>query len=308
MKKTKTEYKIYAAWNFDQEAQMYDRKSKEGWQAVRVGCFYQKYIWDDRIEYRYQMDYQRKIDDKRRYIDTYEEQGWEYLNSTLNGWHVFRKQLQEGASQKEYEIYTDQKSKAEMLSRWARIVKILTIILSVAFFLELWELVQHPRFPQAFLTGLYAVIAGTLAIGHRSMKIISEGRQLKHRLGLKIPMVLLILFAVLSIVSLTERPYIAANYSSDGFTVSTERNYEKITSFRIVYSDNYYFSLNMDNTYPLIVQIVAKDGTVVLSNTAMKMDKENTKVKLEKGTYEIRVSFASQDYQNSKIHIVYDLD
>ena len=70
-----------------QEVEDLNKMSDEGWQLVRGGCFQSKFVKNPDIRYRYQLDYQ-KIDDMARYIEIFREQGWEYVNSTFNGWQI----------------------------------------------------------------------------------------------------------------------------------------------------------------------------------------------------------------------------
>ena len=49
----------------------------------------------------------------------------EYLNSTFNGWHYFRKAYDPSLPEEEYQIYTDTASGKEMADRWRRIASIL---------------------------------------------------------------------------------------------------------------------------------------------------------------------------------------
>ena len=54
-----------------------------------------------------------------RYIETFREQGWEYVNSTFNGWHYFRKLYDPALPEEAYEIFSDRESLHELNSRWA---------------------------------------------------------------------------------------------------------------------------------------------------------------------------------------------
>ncbi len=86
----KTSYKIYPAWNYQKEIEDLNRASEQGWQLVNGGCLHSRFVKNSDIHYRYQLDY-RKVGDMGRYIETFREQGWEYVSSTFNGWHCFRK-------------------------------------------------------------------------------------------------------------------------------------------------------------------------------------------------------------------------
>ena len=117
-RKTKRTFKTYAAWDYEFEAKEYDRMSAQGWQLVSGSSFTQKYEFDDSVIYRYQLDYNNDIKDMERYDETFRDAGWERVNSTFNGWHVFRKAYDPQKPEEEYEIYTDEQSRGEMLKRW----------------------------------------------------------------------------------------------------------------------------------------------------------------------------------------------
>jgi hypothetical protein len=97
------------------------------------------------------------------------------------------------------------------------------------------------------------------------------------------------------------------NFKSDSYVIQNKQNYEVLATFDVKYTDNYYLSLKIKNEYPATIQVTDLQGNEVLSNTAMKMDKKGMKMNLDSGTYELRMSFASKDYQNSKVDIDYGI-
>lgn len=128
-KTTKTSYRAYFAWNYQKELKALEAKSREGWQLVKGGCFHSKYTRDDSAVYRYALDYNNdlKPEDMARYRETFEEQGWEYISSTFNGWHYFRKAYDPALPESAYEIYTDDESLRQMQDRWRRLALTLCI-------------------------------------------------------------------------------------------------------------------------------------------------------------------------------------
>ena len=100
-KEYKTSYRAYAAWNYQKEIEDLNAASDQGWQLVKGGCFHSRFVKNPNLRYRYQLDY-RKIEDLGRYIETFREQGWEYINSTFIGWHYFRKLYDPSAPEEEY--------------------------------------------------------------------------------------------------------------------------------------------------------------------------------------------------------------
>ena len=120
-KKTKRTFQFFAAWDYEFEEQEFNRMSEQGWQLVSGGSFTQKYEYDDSVIYRYRLDYNNDVKDMTRYDETFRDAGWERVNSTFNGWHVFRKVYDPQKPDEEYEIYTDEASRVEMLKRWRRV-------------------------------------------------------------------------------------------------------------------------------------------------------------------------------------------
>ncbi|WKY43506.1 DUF2812 domain-containing protein [Eubacteriaceae bacterium ES2] len=142
----KTSYRVYAAWNYDKEENDLDELSQKGWQLEKGGCFHSKFVKDESVTYRHRIDFNPVIlkssEEKERYVESFEEQGWEYVNNTFNGWAYFRKIVVENSLASEYEIYSDQQSYYGMLSRWIRVgwvcitVELLAALLYVIQFFE----------------------------------------------------------------------------------------------------------------------------------------------------------------------------
>ena len=133
-RKTKRTFKIFAAWDYEFEEREFNRMSEQGWQLVNGGSFSQKYEYDDSVIYRYQLDYNNEIKDMARYDETFRDAGWERVNSTANGWHIFRKAYDKSLPDEEYEIYTDEQSRVEMLKRWRNVCFIFFCFVTINIF------------------------------------------------------------------------------------------------------------------------------------------------------------------------------
>ncbi len=131
-KQTKTSFAAYAAWNVEIEELTLNNQSEHGWQLQRGGCFHTVYKADDSVRYIHKIDYNpdtnKESEEKARYIELFAQQGWEYVNSTYNGWHYFRKMYDETLPIGEYEIYTDSVSYGNMLKRWIRLGRLLQVL------------------------------------------------------------------------------------------------------------------------------------------------------------------------------------
>ena len=180
MKKTKSIYRMYTAWEFEREIQELEAQSKKGWQLVKGGLFCSRFSFDDSVEYRYALDFNGNIADPARYRETFAEQGWEYLSSTLNGWHYFRKAYDPSLPEEEYQIYTDTASREEMANRWRRPAWILgTADLIIGTAILGWNFFRPAVYSiclalEFLLAGLFLVL-GTGWIGRSGRRTVSRG-------------------------------------------------------------------------------------------------------------------------------------
>ena len=150
MKEYKRVWNVYAAWDYTREIEDLNKMSDNGWQLIKGGIFSNRYKKNDSMRYRYQLDFNPKIEDMGRYIETFREQGWEYVNSTFNGWHYFRK-LYDKAGE-DYEIYNDTESLKEMHAKWQKLGRASIVILSLLSIMELYFTIRYPRIHSAILT------------------------------------------------------------------------------------------------------------------------------------------------------------
>lgn len=196
MKDKVRSYKVYAAWEYEKEEKALDEASKKGLQLIKGGCFHSEFKRDSSVRYIYQLDYNIGIKDFVRYKDIFAEQGWEYINSTFNGWHYFKKPYQEGMEEDETKIYTDRESLGEMQDRWLRIIGILTGIYAVmTIFYLIHGITQHEN--SIILEGLvFALLGLTMGLGMRSIK----QRRLGNKETLTIPFQWIMLIAIIFLV------------------------------------------------------------------------------------------------------------
>lgn len=127
-KNRKVSHKIYESWEYEREIDDLNRMSEQGWQLEKGGCFHSVFIKNDKEKYIYQIDYSPKLKDKDRYLEMFSEQEWEYINSTFNGWHYFKKAYRDDMSEEEKIIYTDKQSLYEMQNRYLSMLKFFMII------------------------------------------------------------------------------------------------------------------------------------------------------------------------------------
>ena len=162
MKGYKRVFNVYSAWDYAREIEDLNKMSEKGWQLVKGGLLSNLYQKNDDLRYRFQIDYNPKIKDMGRYIETFREQGWEYVNSTINGWNYFRK-LYDEAARDDYEIYNDSQSLKEMQAKWQRNGLIMMGILIGAAILQIVCIIREFAWANAVLAALLvaeAIVTG----------------------------------------------------------------------------------------------------------------------------------------------------
>ena len=58
-KNYKYSFKLYSSWNYENELEDLNKYSERGWQLVKDGMFHRKFVKNENIRYRYQMDLRR---------------------------------------------------------------------------------------------------------------------------------------------------------------------------------------------------------------------------------------------------------
>ena len=150
MKEYKRVFNVYSAWDYTREIEDLNKMSENGWQLVKGGLYSNRFKKNDSLRYRYQLDYNPKVEDMGRYIETFREQGWEYVNSTINGWHYFRK-LYDASAGEDYEIYNDSQSLKEMQGKWQRNAIMMMGALIVCALLEIISIIRSFAWANAVL-------------------------------------------------------------------------------------------------------------------------------------------------------------
>ena len=263
MEKTyKNSYRFYTAWNYEREIEDLNRFSETGWQLLRGGCFHNRFRWNPGLRYRYQLDY-RKVEDMGRYIETFREQGWEYVNSTFNGWHYFRKLYDPALPESDYEIFTDRESLREMRGRWERFALILSAFLGAFAVVALVRELLRPTLPALVQFLTLALESGWLLRGALLMR--DEGKKSRRGDSLIFGLMLAVILAGCSLgIVLTER---RPNFQSDQRTEEGEATTEprRFLDFQVYYRDNYYLNLEIEADQPLTFSVEDEEGTEVYS-------------------------------------------
>ena len=249
MKKTKSSYKMYPAWEFDREVKELDEQSRKGWQLTKGGCFHRKYQFDDGVRYRYALDFNQEISDPVRYREIFAEQGWEFVNSTFNGWHYFRKVFDPALPEEEYQIYTDTASRQEMAGRWRRLAYLLGGIELLLGAANLLMNIQSPAI-HGFCLVLVCLMIGVLLIA--AAKHIGFPSRRRSLISAK----LFIPILALLVVALVFAGFRTASFSTQTEYIVPEDNDVWEIHFDVKLPDFYTLELNVDAPASVSVSVV----------------------------------------------------
>ena len=293
MGKYKRKFGFYAAWNYELEIDDLNEMSAKGWQLINGGVFSNKFKKNKEIQYRYQLDFQPNIEDKGRYVETFREQGWEYISSTFNGWHYFRKLYDAAKPEEEYEIFTDASSVKEMNNRWVIVGMVCLAILLVFLAVQVVWMVCFPKLPTLFRIIYLGVIFAVFLRGILVMRKSEASR--KSRFDRWLMPLFLVWFFVGSCIgtSLVEaRPYCNWMNRSDYYSPISAELDEAMNwlPIEVKYPDNYYLDLKIDAGTPLCVSFVDEEMNVLYSIKAAELEEENIRLWLDKGKYSIYFS------------------
>ena len=265
MKDYKRVWNAYAAWDYTREIEDLNKMSDNGWQLIKGGLFSNRYKKNDSMRYRYQLDFNPKIEDMGRYIETFREQGWEYINSTFNGWHYFRKHFDQAGD--DYEIYSDSESLKEMQSKWQKMGMALTIIVALFSVLELISTIRHFRIHSALLT--LTLIIEAFVIGRGVFVLRNPQRADGHKRswnGMPAFIIILLIGVAGSTVFMGLRGSNSFNTKSQDYAPISSSLTDAVDwgEVKIVCPDFYSFEASGYTSSPITVCVVnSKSGEVV---------------------------------------------
>ncbi len=307
MGKYKTRVRLYAAWNYQREIDDLNAMSEKGWQLVKGGLFSSRFKKDDSIKYRYQLDYQSKIEDKPRYVESFREFGWEHINSTFNGWHYFRKPYDSSLPEEEYEIFSDRASLREMNNRWAKLAIALTVFASLVFALELVLMILHPMLPTLLMLIAYAVMTAVFIRGIIVMKNPDRSKNSRFDRVLIVFSLAIVFGGVIgSNVLLAMRPSLGCNMTADYAESIPSQTEEALlwNTVEIEYCDNYYIDAEIKADSPVTLTVVNEKDETVYTVSGADISEDNERVRLEKGKYRIYLS----DFAGGAMDAYFGLD
>ncbi len=284
----KNSWKLYPAWGYEKEIEDLNRASEQGWQLVRGGCFHSSFVKNPNLRYRYQMDFGR-IDDMGRYIETFREQGWEYVNSTFNKWHYFRKLYDPALPEEDFEIFTDRESLREMRGRWGRLALAIAVVLAGFAVYYGIHLIQTFQLPLLIQTLVSAMESGLLVWGWTIMR--NPDRDRSRRYGsafLTAILAVIVLGAAAGIAFSTLRPHFQAHQSAGSLDEPMVDS--RWAGFEIKYRDNYFLDLDFASDAPMTFSVLNEAGQTVYTQTGSSFREENIRLQLPAGHYCLSVS------------------
>lgn len=309
MKDTKRVFGMYAAWDYTHEIDDLNKMSEQGWQLVKGGLCSNLYKKNEDIRYKYQLDYNNHIDEMGRYIETFREQGWEYVNSTWNGWHYFRKLYDASKPADDYEIYNDNQSLIEMQGKWKCLATGMSIALFLFFILEVIFDIRAFRIPTTILCAVLLIEA--IMIGRGAFVMRNPKRAGSKNKGRRITAAMIILWAGLLLT------FFGICNRAEGIS-STAESYEAVTGgkavdlyeMKISYPDFYHFEIKGELGAPANFTLKNKatgEELFVMHVTPDASGKFSIKRGynfLKKGSYNWYLS----DFAGGKMDITIDVD
>lgn len=305
--KYKRSFSMYPAWSYQREIQVLNRQSEMGWQLIRGGNYTHKYKKNSDVQYRYQMDYTGKIEDMGRYIETFREQGWEYVNSTFNGWNFFRKPYDPSLPEESYEIFTDRSSLKEMTGRWVKLIFALMFLLVFIWIVNMVQFILTPYLP-AFVRGIVLLLE-ILFFGFGVLRMRKPEKAKLFRWDRTLFIVFLAtMFMGLggSIYLEVLRPHLSSMASAEDMAAIPAQIEDAAMwgIFEIRYADNYYLDLSVTADSPICISILDEAGSVVYTVTERSVDISNLKLHLQKGIYRIYFS----DFEGGPLKTTFHVD
>ena len=298
MKNYKRFFGLYSAWDYTREIEVLNKRSENGWQLVKGGIFSSLFKKNNDIRFRYQIDYNPKIDDMGRYIEIFHEQGWEYVNSTWNGWHFFRKIYDPALNGEDFEIYNDSESLKEMQAKWQKLGIFLMIFLTFMAAFEIAVAIWHFTIPGLIISLMMLIEAAVISRGVYVMRNPqrADGHK-RHWNGMPtfIAVLFLGLFSSLVLIGIRDDARVNTNAESYAALSATPEKGVNWADVKIKFPDFYEFEVEGTATSPITISLINRDtGDIVdqirldpAKATGKKGFKESHNLLLKPGKYSI---------------------
>lgn len=306
MKQTKRTWNFYTAWNWQQELDDLNARSAQGWQLTHGGLFSSKFKYQPDVQYRYQLDYPGKIDEMPRYLETFRDQGWEFVNHSGNGWYYFRKVYDPKADPEEYEINTDRTSLRQMTGRWVKLAGGIAAGIGLWLLLVLFLFLRQPQWPYVLILAemvliMLMLVRGILQIRRKDVKKVIRHDALKFFLLILLYTGCLIGFFVLA----GNRPHIQVMHQ--GYYIHENPEDEQTVTgwlaFDVKYRDNYYLNLDVEAEHPITLWLEDEKGAVFYTVTGHAVHEDGLKLRLSRGSYEVKIAYEQEGEQKVEMEL-----
>ncbi|WP_070000218.1 DUF2812 domain-containing protein [Cellulosilyticum sp. I15G10I2] len=298
MKRIKRSFRLYAAWEYEKEEEDLNAASQRGWQLAKGGCFSSTFYKDESVRYIYQLDYRPHNIDMDRYKETFEEQGWTYINSTFNGWHYFCKLYKEGECIEDYKIYTDRESLYEMQNRWVGLVTTCFFLYLVFAGIHVVHFIRSKEVSLLIQAIAFILLTITFGLGVYNLRRRRKG--LKSGMGLPIqiilPLAIVLLISAMNLIG-AERHHLIY-HTNFTYINKPEDTFTRLSDTLVI---------EEKGTYKIDLDIAASDGQMqviiedfngneVFDVTADRCTVNNHKLVMEAGTYDIYFQYLAPNY------------
>ena len=282
-KQYKRSFRFYSAWNYEREIEDLNRASEQGWQLVHGGCFHNRFVKNPGIRYRYQLDF-GKIEDMGRYIETFREQGWEYMNSTFNGWHYLRKLYDPALPEEAYEIFTDRESLHEMNSRWARIALGIGIALALFAVFYAVRFFSRPNLPYGIQLLMFLMESVILLRGSFLMRNPDASRNRRGDSTIVALLLAVIVLGSAASITLSDlRPHFWTEQKAAA--IDEPIRDRRWGTFKVKYPDCYYLDLKLEGPSPVTFEVIREDGESVYRASGEHFEEKRIRLVLPRGEY-----------------------
>lgn len=300
MSMIRKKYHVYPAWRYQDEIEDLNKESAAGWQLIEGGFISNRFVYDKSTLYRYQIDYIGSGKDSLRYFELFAEQGWEHVNSLLNGWHYFRKKYSPEMDESEFQIYTEREELPGPNTRWGRVAKLLMLIWSALCLTSSVHMIMTPKI--MYIPMLLLNFTCLFAFGYGYVMMQTRRHHKKASVISKLAIPSVVLFVILNSIFITLGTDSSA--SAQGMYFVHDREEIHLNDFFIKLPDFYYLDANLEAEEGISLAIINEKGDAIytlndgesIKNIRIWMPRGKYKVVLQQDESELRESI-SFNYQ-----------
>ena len=185
MRNTKTLFRFYTLFEYEEEEAFLEKQHKNGWKVVsfKLPGFY-KFEKCEPEDMTYRIDFTNENGSKNpEYRQMFADNGWEFLWS-VNGFSIFRKPLAANNTDNSNEIFSDNSSRLQMLQKiqQRRLLPFITIFLCAVIPNFIKGI--HGDFGLSIFDNIITIIFGVMFVLYTyvCIKSLVKIRKLKERL------------------------------------------------------------------------------------------------------------------------------